>query len=115
MRARASRRFPMNGGAPKSPDWHLRLLQSMSLEPESVRANVISENMRRFLDDYRSFSHIMRNLYGYEIKEDKLESLLEKFPQAYDAFKKNVDTFLIYSLKYNSLRSLYLHAYQDLL
>lgn len=66
----------VNGGVPTTPDWHLRLLRSMSLEIPDVRPRVLSPELVERLVEYLRFRHLVRNIYGSELEEDRLSRLV---------------------------------------
>ncbi len=84
----------INGGTPMSPDWHKRLLRSMSLEIENIRPPVISKATAKSLEDYLAFRHVVRNIYGFEIDSERLQALIEKIYGVHKRFKKEVEKFI---------------------
>lgn len=70
----------LNGGLPQTPDWHLRLLRMMTVEVPSVRPRVLSPELADRLTDYLRFRHVVRNIYGFELHEDKIEPLVRELP-----------------------------------
>jgi hypothetical protein len=67
----------LNGGLPSSYDWHRRLLNRMS-KPQDYRPAVLREDTVRKLNEYLSFWHVVRNIYGFEL-EKKLENLVNNY------------------------------------
>lgn len=84
----------INGGVPMSWDWHKRLLKSMSIAIEKIRPAVISKSMANELNDFLSFRHVVRNIYGFEIDSERLQLLLNKVRGVYSRFKKDIEEFL---------------------
>ena len=84
-------------------DWHKRLLKRMSLEIEGVRPNVISKETFKALEDFLAFRHLVRNIYGYELEEERLDILVEKAGTAYTFFKKDIKAFVSFLKKAGSL------------
>ena len=84
----------LDGGVPRSHDWHRRLLLSMSLELEDVRPAVISKSTAREFNDYLSFRHVIRNIYGFEIEERKLLPLISRLPVVWKQAKTDFHRFL---------------------
>lgn len=66
----------VNGGVPKTPDWHLRLLRTMSLEIPEVRPRIVTAELADRLGEYLRFRHLVRNIYGFELEEGKLAPLV---------------------------------------
>ncbi len=69
----------LNGGLYQSDRWHKELLYRMTIAVEDLRPIVISEELAAELDDYLSFRHVFRNIYGFELKGERLMRLAEKF------------------------------------
>jgi hypothetical protein len=70
----------LNGGLPKSDQWHKELLFDMTLDLEGVRPPVFSKELRGELADFLRFRHLFRNNYGYELKTERLGELGKVFP-----------------------------------
>lgn len=90
----------INGGVPRSTDWHKRLLKSMSLEIEKIRPSVISKDTAKLLEEFLAFRHVVRNIYGFEIDSERLNKLIEKLSKTNERVKRELNVFL------NFLRSL---------
>lgn len=65
---------------PAGPDWHQTLLHQMAQEIPGVRPAVISESTRAKLDAYRSFRHVARNIYTFNLDPAKLNDLVTQAP-----------------------------------
>ncbi len=84
----------INGGFGQVESWHKELLYRMTIEIKNIRPQVISENLAAELDDYLSFRHIFRNIYGFELKGERLSRLVSKFVKVSQQFKKEILKFL---------------------
>ena len=84
----------INGGTPRSSDWHKRLLRSMSLDIEKVRPPVISKETEKLLEEYLAFRHVVRNIYGFEIESERLNRLIEKLTKTHKNLKKELSIFI---------------------
>lgn len=84
----------INGGVPRSTDWHKRLLKSMSLEIEKIRPPVISKDTEKSLNEYLAFRHVVRNIYGFEIESERLNRLIERLDKTVERFEKEINAFL---------------------
>lgn len=71
----------INGGVPHTPDWHLRLLRTMTVEVPGVRPQVLSRELAEHLTEYLRFRHVVRNIYGFELHEEKIAPLVHGLPQ----------------------------------
>jgi hypothetical protein len=83
----------LNGGLPKTDQWHKDLLFDMSLDLEGVRPPVFSKELRGELVDFLRFLHLFRNNYGYELKPERLGELGEAFPVVADRSLAEVRKF----------------------
>lgn len=70
----------LDGAHPSTPDWHLRLLRTMSLSIPEVRPPAITPHLAERLLDYLRFRHLVRNVYGFELEEGKMEPLVMALP-----------------------------------
>jgi hypothetical protein len=61
---------------PIGENWHQLLLQQMAQEVPGVRPAVISDSSRANLDEYRSFRHVARNIYAFNLDAAKLKRLV---------------------------------------
>ncbi|MBI4648949.1 MAG: hypothetical protein HY738_20760 [Bacteroidia bacterium] len=84
----------INGGFNQQDSWHKELLSKMTIKIENIRPAVISEELAAELDDYLSFRHVFRNIYGFELKGERLDRLIFKFPDISKRFEKEILTFL---------------------
>lgn len=84
----------INGGFDAEERWHKELLYRMTIPIRNIRPQVISEELAAELDDYLSFRHVFRNIYGFELKGERLDRLVEKFEQTSERFKTEVCEFL---------------------
>lgn len=84
----------INGGVPRSWDWHKRLLKSMSLEIENIRPSLISKDTAKLLEEYLAFRHVIRNIYGFEIDSERLKRLIEKIHGTHERLKKEINSFI---------------------
>jgi len=84
----------INGGFDTEERWHKELLYRMTIPIGNIRPHVLSEELAAELDDYLSFRHVFRNIYGFELKGARLDRLVEKFEQTSRMFKTEVGEFL---------------------
>lgn len=61
---------------PTAANWHQELLTQMQTEIPSVRPAVISSQLKESLEEYRGFRHVVRNVYTYHLKPEKLKILV---------------------------------------
>lgn len=84
----------INGGFGRSETWHKELLYRMTIAVKNVRPAVISKDMAGELDDYLSFRHVFRNIYGFELKGERINRLVVKFNRVSKDFEKQIVAFL---------------------
>lgn len=61
---------------PSAANWHQELLTQMQTEIPTVRPAVISSQLKESLEEYRGFRHVVRNVYTYHLKPEKLKILV---------------------------------------
>ncbi|MCL5038373.1 MAG: hypothetical protein M1299_00855 [Firmicutes bacterium] len=78
---------------PTDPAWHLSLLQQMTLAIPEVRPAVISRETAQRLEAFRSFRHVFRNVYGFNLDSKRLQLLLEALPETISALRRDLNLF----------------------
>ncbi len=76
---------------PAAEDWHVQLLQRMSVPLENIRPQVIDEALERNLEEYLRFRHLFRNIYGFELRWDKCQPLAEHLPETFVNLKGQIE------------------------
>ncbi|MDD2272496.1 MAG: hypothetical protein PHP95_14385 [Desulfuromonadaceae bacterium] len=66
----------IDGAVPTAANWHQELLTQMQTEIPSLRPAVISYDLKEALEEYRGFRHVVRNVYTYHLKPEKLKLLV---------------------------------------
>lgn len=89
----------MNGGYEDTEKWHKNLLYRMTFPIEDLRPQVISEELAAELDEYLAFRHLFRNIYGFELKGDRIDNLAEKFESVSHRFESEIRAFITYLRK----------------
>ena len=88
--------FDVNGGFDESEKWYKALLFKMTVPIKDIRLAVISEDMAAELDEYLSFRHVFRNIYGFELRSERLVHLSKKFDKAAEIFIQEIKGFVIF-------------------
>lgn len=78
---------------PDGPNWHEELLTQMSLDITDIRPPVISYKLKNNLQEYRSFRHLIRNIYTYNINPEKIKPLIEILPSLLKDIDKDLKLF----------------------
>jgi len=84
----------INGATSGGDSWHKELLFRMTIPVEDRRPAVLSAALAADLDDYLSFRHVFRNIYGFELQGERLSRLASRFPAVSRRFEKEVRAFL---------------------
>ncbi len=80
---------------PKSNGWHRLLLEQMTLDMPSRRPPVIDKEFAFEIQQYLSFRHRFRNMYGYELEWGKMEELIEEMPTIYTELRDRLEDFIM--------------------
>jgi len=75
-------------------NWHKRLLYQMTIEIKNIRPAVISKELASELDEYLSFRHVFRSIYGFELEGKRLDNLINRLPEILNKFNSEIKTFL---------------------
>ena len=84
----------INGASYRGEAWHKELLFRMTVAVSGIRPQVITEELAAELDEYLSFRHVFRNIYGFELKGDRLARLSERLDGVASRFEQEIETFL---------------------
>jgi hypothetical protein len=77
----------------EGPDWHRRLLRSMSVERPGVRPAVLDVTTAERLDELLAFRHLFRNLYVLDLRAERVADLLALVAQLHPAVSKSIRDF----------------------
>jgi hypothetical protein len=78
---------------PSGRDWHRRLVSQMVAEVPDLRPPVIQVATRQIIDEYRSFRHVVRNVYTFDLQPDRVVILTEKLRDSFTALGSDIETF----------------------
>lgn len=84
----------LDGDVPSGEAWHKKLLLQMAEEVPGLRPAVISEQTKTALDAYRSFRHVARNVYTFNLDSKKVAWLVGNLAIAVDSFCTDISIFL---------------------
>ncbi len=74
--------------------YHVELLKRMTLAIEGVRPPLLSQESFVLLDNLRSFRHLFRHAYSYELDERKVRIVLEDASKLSDVYRRDINAFL---------------------
>ena len=80
-------------GLPSGLEWHRQLLDQMSQEVPRVRPRVLRPETRTALEPYRSFRHLARHLYGFDLKWPEMQPLLLNATSVIEALVFDLEQF----------------------
>ncbi len=81
---------------PADPSWHISLLKQMSTEIKDIRPPVIKRETAQKIHPYRSFRHVFRNVYGFNLDTNRLQTLVADFPEVIRVFTADIEAFQKY-------------------
>lgn len=79
---------------PAGSDWHLQLLQRMATRIDGVRPPILSDDEMRHLEEYLRFRHLFRNLYGFELRWELIEPLVEDMGVRFEEIRSQLEDFM---------------------
>jgi hypothetical protein len=83
----------IDGTVPSGANWHQELLGQMAIEIPAERPAVISASLREELEAYRGFRHIVRNVYTFQLRPEKIAPLIENLPRVFDTADREISAF----------------------
>lgn len=83
----------VDGDLPMGQGWHDQLLSQMTLEIEGTRPKVISNELQDQLKEYLRFRHLFRNIYGFVLKWEKMQPLVNEMPNVLNRFTRELSSF----------------------
>jgi len=86
----------VDGSVPQGPRWHTDLLNQMVYDLPDIRPSVVSSPTRDALHEYRSFRHLVRNVYTYSLSPKKVKALVDDLPDVWAAVKQDLARFLAF-------------------
>ncbi|NOZ06722.1 MAG: hypothetical protein GXP41_10300 [Chloroflexi bacterium] len=81
---------------PADPHWHQTLLRHAATPVTGVRPALISAQTRDRLDTYRSFRHIVRNVYTHNLQPARLAELVNDLVSLHTQVRAEITQFVEY-------------------
>ncbi len=78
---------------PAGPEWHRSLLVQMAAQVAEIRPAVIRYETRECLDGYRSFRHLVRNVYTFSLRASRVQELARELRPCYQALREDTQSF----------------------
>jgi hypothetical protein len=85
----------INGTHYQGDGWHKELLYRMTVPVPGLRPALLSEELAAELDEYLAFRHVFRNIYGFELKGERVVRLSRALEAIGLRFEQSVRTFLV--------------------
>jgi hypothetical protein len=85
----------LNGAPPFGFDWHRRLLDRMGATWQE-RPPLLSLQSVDNLREYLAFRHIVRNIYGFELDEERVERLVSRYPTVWSMVETDIQKFVVW-------------------
>ena len=92
----------VDGGLPTSANWHQELIQQMAADMKEVRPSVIQPATRECLDEYRAFRHLVRNIYAFNLKPERVAALAGDAARCFSRCKQDLDAFIHFLREINT-------------
>lgn len=67
----------LDGQRPSGDKWHQQLLVQMASQIDGARPAVISSDSCQNLNRYRSFRHVVRHIYPFDLEASPIDELIE--------------------------------------
>jgi hypothetical protein len=83
----------VNGNLSQTLDWHKRLLNQVALQVPEIRPAVISSATRQDLEELLNFRHVVRNIYAFELKPERIEELVNLTIDLFPRFAEEIKQF----------------------
>jgi hypothetical protein len=82
----------LDGGLPSGEFWHRKLMDSMAI-PSGERDPVLSEQFIEHLDDYLEFRHFFRHAYTFDLRWDRMKTLVLRCEETLQLLEGELDHF----------------------
>ncbi len=74
--------------------YHIELLKRMAISIEGIRPSLVSQESYALLDNLRSFRHLFRHAYSYELDIRKVRIVLDDAMKLREIYRKDTNIFL---------------------
>lgn len=79
---------------PEGEDWHKKILRQAAVGLPEIRPPVIEKELFTRLEEYLKFRHLVRNIYGFQLKYARFEHLVKEMPEVAGELNGQVSGFL---------------------
>lgn len=84
----------VDNAMPSGGNWHQELMLQMAAEMKDLRPAVISRETRTCLDEFRAFRHLVRNIYTFNLKPERLIALATSVEDCLNLVQEDLDGFV---------------------
>jgi hypothetical protein len=78
---------------PSGAQWHRELLAQMKLDIPGIRPSILSANVYASLDEYREFRHVIRNVYSFDLRTERVNELANRLRPDFELVKSDLTAF----------------------
>lgn len=86
----------VDGSVPAGPHSHRDLLIQMAAELPGRRPAVISRDCRDCLEEFRALRHLVRNVYTFHLRAQRLDELVQSLPGCLEALSRDLRVFIAF-------------------
>lgn len=83
----------VDGNRPTGSHWHRDLLIQMTLEVAGARPPVLSAAAQEALAEYLEFRHVVRNVYTFNLRPQRVAQLVDGLPEALALVRHDLQRF----------------------
>ncbi len=83
----------IDGSLPSGPPWHTDLLRQMAADVPGVRPAVLSRASRDSLEEYRSFRHVVRHIYMFNLHSGRVRLLVSELRACFKRVRADLKLF----------------------
>lgn len=81
---------------PAGHDWHRQLLMQARQDIPHIRPPIIGKNTFQALQPYRSFRHLARHHYGFDLTWPEMQPLAQQAEQTIDLLIADLESFCLF-------------------
>jgi hypothetical protein len=86
----------IDGSPPTGSRWHRHLLEQMGLAVTDVRPAILLPETRVALMEYLEFRHVVRNVYTFNLRSERVIELVATLRPAFDLTQRDLLSFSMF-------------------
>jgi len=83
----------IDGAEPQGGEWHREILSQCAAAVTDTRPAVLHMPTRDALDEFRAFRHVVRNVYAFSLRPDRLRGLAAALPSCFALLSADLGEF----------------------